>query len=216
MILRKRKKMGRMVIIVLNKTHLIPVRVPMVGDRRRVLGRRWRLHVTLLLARHHDRQAVDYRHHHPLVRAAPSLRRVASPPLLVGDGPREHRPAVEGARIPLHLRHSCGWRVALRALQQPHHVGLESVRLADGRGRFRLVLVRLGVSVVTLHGGYGVPHAGRYHVGQALDRVSGVHFVPGYAGHLVHFGTGTASTVARSLSTGHRAHSIAGTFTAIR
>lgn len=164
-----------------------------------MVGHRWRM-MLVALPRHHHRQPVHDRHHHPFVGTATTLRRVPPATLLIGHGSCEDRATVVSRlpRVGLVFRSARCWGVTFRPFEETHHMGFEGIRLADGRGRFMLVLVGLGVSVVTLHGDC-VPHAWRDHVRQGSDCVSSVYFVTGDARHFVHHANSTTLGKFRSL-----------------
>lgn len=151
-----------------------------MSDWRRVL----RL-LDLVLSRDDDGQPVDDSHHDPLVSTASSFNRIPSTALLVGYRASKDGAPIEVPRVPLVLLGSGRWRVTLGPLEQSHDVGLDRVRLADRRRQLRLVLVRLRVRMVALHG-HRVPHPRRYNVREALHCVSGVDFVAGHARNLIH------------------------------
>lgn len=160
-------------------------------------GRRMML---LVLPRHHHRQTIHNSHHHPFVGAATALRGVPPTTLLISHRSCKHGSAIvcRLAGIGLVLRRARRRSMTLGSLQESHHMGFESIRLADRRRRLMLVLVRLGVRVVTLHG-HRVPHARRDDVRQWFDCVSSVYFVTGDARHFVHHAENATLNKFRSL-----------------
>lgn len=160
--------------------------MPMVrGHWRRMLRRLWHL----VLSGYDNRETVHDGHHHSLVTTATSLSWIPPTTLFIYHRPRKHRSTIKVSWIALVFCGPGSWRVTFRAFEESHHMRLESVRLADRRRQlWLLVLIRLGVRMVALHG-HRVPHAWWYHVRQALDCVGSINFVPRDARYLVHSDT---------------------------
>lgn len=132
------------------------MRMPMMRHRRRMV-------LLMALPSHHHRQSIHNGHHNTLIGAATTLRRVPPSSLLISHRSREYRTAIvcRLPRIGLVVGRARRWCMALRPLQQSHHMRFESIRLADRwRRRLVFVLVGLGVRMVALHRD-GVPHAWR-------------------------------------------------------